>query len=132
MANENTEKKQTATDKRKAAMLEALEASAGIVSTAAAKCGVSRRTHYQWLNDDPDYKAAVDDLQNIIIDKAETTLINAIESGDITATIFLLKTLGKRRGYTEKIDYAAIEKETEARILKAENDIDTEKMGWKF
>lgn len=125
--NENTGTKQTATDKRKAAMLAALEKSAGIVSTASANCGISRRTHYEWLKDDPDYKAAVDDLQNIMIDKAETTLLNAIDSGDITATIFLLKTLGKRRGYSEKVDYEAIAKETELRILKADANIETEK-----
>jgi len=124
---DTAERPQTQTEQRKALMLEALEKSAGIVSQASAACGVRRRTHYEWLKNDPEYRAAVDDIRELIIDKAETTLLNAIESGDITATIFVLKTLGKRRGYSEKVDYEAIAKEAELRVLKADASIEREK-----
>ena len=37
------------TDTKKAAMLEALEKSLGIVSTACKMVDISRQTHYAWL-----------------------------------------------------------------------------------
>ena len=36
-------------------MLEALEYNLGIVSTSCASAGVSRATHYRWINEDEEY-----------------------------------------------------------------------------
>ena len=43
----------------KKAMIEALEQSLGIVTTACKKVGINRKTHYDWLKNDEDYAAAV-------------------------------------------------------------------------
>ncbi len=83
-------------------MIEALEKSLGIVTTACKTVGIGRTTHYLWLDEDPEYKAAVNSIKDIVLDFAESKLHKLIEAGDTGATIFLLKTLGKRRGYVER------------------------------
>lgn len=83
-------------------MLECLEETLGIVTPAAKKAGISRDTHYAWMKADEQYRTAVDDLQNVVLDFAEHHLLNRIKAGSDVATIFILKTLGKKRGYVEK------------------------------
>ena len=51
--------KQNKTNTKKEAMLEALERSLGIVTTACNAVGVGRTTHYQWMKDDREYREAV-------------------------------------------------------------------------
>lgn len=89
-------------DIQKRAMVEALEKSLGIVTTAAKQVGIVRQTHYNWMKDDADYKQAVEDISDIALDFAESKLHKQIEKEDTTATIFYLKTKGKKRGYIEK------------------------------
>lgn len=48
------------------------------------------------------FKKEVDDIQNIALDFAESQLHKQIQDGNTTATIFLLKTKGKKRGYIER------------------------------
>jgi len=88
----------------KKAMLLALEQSLGIVTTAAKNVGISRDTHYEWLKVDEDYKAAVDSIQDITLDFAESQLHKQIKDGEVTSTIFYLKTKGKKRGYVERVE----------------------------
>ena len=88
----------------KKAMLEALEKSLGVVTTAAKISGVSRSSHYLWMNEDDEYKRMVQDIENITIDFAESKLHKLIDEGDTAATIFFLKTKAKKRGYIEKVE----------------------------
>ena len=83
-------------------MLKALEKTMGVVSTAATMAGINRSTHYEWLKTDSEYKQKVDDLENLMLDFAETNLHQQIQEGNTTATIFLLKTRGRKRGYIER------------------------------
>lgn len=92
----------TNTDITKKAMLEALEKSLGIVTSACKSVDISRETHYRWLREDSDYKAAVDALSDVALDFAESQLHKQIKDGNSTATIFFLKTKGKKRGYVER------------------------------
>jgi len=86
---------------RKKLMLEALKKHAGIVSRAAASIELDHSTHYRWLKEDEDYSQQVADLENMVIDLAETALLSKIKEGDTTAIIFFLKTKGRKRGYIE-------------------------------
>lgn len=86
----------------KKAMLAALEKSLGVVTTAANNVGITRKTHYDWLNNDEEYAAQVEALENMVLDFAESQLHKQINEGNTTATIFLLKTKGKKRGYVER------------------------------
>lgn len=83
-------------------MLEALEKSLGIVTTATKAAGISRETHYRWMKEDPEYKEKVDSIGDIALDFAESQLHKQIREGNSTATIFFLKTKGKNRGYIER------------------------------
>jgi|TARA_R110000744_G_scaffold5556_1_gene19779 hypothetical protein len=93
---------QDRTLKSKLAMLEALEKTLGVVTTAANIVGIDRTTHYIWLEHDEDYKRAVNDIENVAIDFAESHLHKQIKKGNTPATVFYLKTKGKKRGYVEK------------------------------
>jgi hypothetical protein len=92
----------TKTDIHKKAMLEALEKSLGVVTSACKQVGIARQTHYEWYKDDAAYQAAVDELSDVAIDFAESQLHKQIKEGNSTATIFFLKTKGKKRGYVER------------------------------
>ena len=83
-------------------MLDALEKSLGVVTSACKTVGVGRTTHYLWMQEDKEYKAAVDELSDVAIDFAESQLHKQIKEGNSTATIFFLKTKGKKRGYIER------------------------------
>lgn len=83
-------------------MLEALEKSLGIVTTAAKSVGIDRSTHYKWMDSDPEYRAAVEGIAEMAIDFAESKLHKKIADGDTTAIIFFMKTKAKKRGYVER------------------------------
>ena len=83
-------------------MLSALEKSLGVVTVACKKANIPRSTYYKWLKEDTDFANAVKDIENIALDFAESQLHSQIESGSTSATIFYLKTKGKKRGYIEK------------------------------
>ena len=83
-------------------VLEALERSLGIVSTACEKAGINRSTHYDWLKSDPEYKEAVRLIEERTIDFAESHLHALIKDKNPAAVIFFLKTKGKARGYVER------------------------------
>lgn len=85
-------------------MIEALEKSLGVVTTACRKVGIARSLHYDWYASDSNYKKAVDDTADIALDFAESKLHSQIDNNDTTATIFYLKTKGKKRGYIERTE----------------------------
>ena len=89
-------------DLRQLAMVEALEKHLGIVTTACRQVDIARTTHYEWLKTDEDYNQKVIDLENVTLDFAESQLHKQVKEGNTTATIFLLKTKGKKRGYIER------------------------------
>jgi hypothetical protein len=86
----------------KKAMIEALEKSLGIVTTACLSVGINRKTHYDWLKNDEEYKSQVLSIEDMTIDFAESQLHKQIKGGNTSATIFYLKTKGKNRGYVER------------------------------
>lgn len=86
----------------KKAMIEALEKSLGVVTTACEVVGISRKTHYEWMKTDPEYKEAVEDISEAAIDFVESKLHDRIKEKDTTSIIFFLKTKAKKRGYVER------------------------------
>jgi len=90
------------TEQHKRAMLDALEKSLGVVTAACKAVGIGRTTHYLWMQEDAEYRAAVEALSDVALDFAESQLHKQIKEGNSTATIFFLKTKGKKRGYIER------------------------------
>jgi hypothetical protein len=83
-------------------MIKALEQSLGIVTVACKKAEIPRSTFYKWLNEDEDFAREVKDIENIALDFAESQLHKQISENSTSATIFYLKTKGKKRGYIER------------------------------
>lgn len=82
-------------------VITALEQSAGIISAAAIKLGVSRVTVQNYINDDAVIAACLKNIRESNLDLAETKLLTNLRDGNMTAIIFYLKTQGKERGYIE-------------------------------
>jgi hypothetical protein len=116
-------------DNRKKEVVEALQQCYGIVTDACRKANVPRSTFYHWLNEDIEFKAAVEDTQEQAIDFVEGKLfekINGItigkyQEGEIityeqppsdTAIIFYLKTKAKKRGYIERSEITGADGES--------------------
>lgn len=97
-------------DPKKVAMIQALTKSLGVVKMACESVGISRQTHYNWVKDDQAYKQACDNLPEVVLDFAEHHLHKLISQGNPAATIFLLKTKGKKRGYVERQEIEVAEK----------------------
>ena len=93
-------------DTNKKNLLEALEKSLGVVTTACKNAGLHRSTYYDYYNNDEEFQSKVEDIQNIAIDFAESQLHKQILDGNSTSTIFFLKTKGKKRGYIERSEIA--------------------------
>lgn len=107
-------------DSNKKKILEALEMHRGIVTNACASIDLPRSTYYLWLSSDPEFKLAVDEIQEVAIDFVEGKLMEKIDGITVqtynakgepviyeqapsdTAIIFYLKTKGKKRGYVER------------------------------
>ncbi len=92
----------TNSDINKKAMINALEKSLGIVTSACKAVGIARETHYRWMREDEDYSTLVKSIEDIALDFAESQLHKQIRDGEVSSTIFFLKTKGKRRGYIER------------------------------
>jgi len=86
----------------KAKFLKVLEAKAGNVKEACKAINIGRSTHYDWLIKDSAYSQAVSDIQEGLIDFAESQLLKKIKEGHAACTIFFLKTKGQSRGYIEQ------------------------------
>jgi len=85
-------------------LIEALEKTLGIVTTACKICGCNRDTYYTYYKQDEKFREAVDEIENLTLDFVESKLHKLIEGGDTAATIFYLKTKGKKRGYVERAE----------------------------
>ena len=89
---------------KKEAILKALESSLGIVTIACKQSDIPRSTYYKWLKEDEEFAKQVSDIENIALDFAESQLHGQMREGNTSATIFYLKTKGKKRGYIERSD----------------------------
>jgi len=87
---------------KKKDMIEALKLTLWVVTSAALKANVWRTTHYEWLEEDPEYAKEVSSISDMALDFAESQLHKQIKNDDTTATIFYLKCRWKKRGYIER------------------------------
>jgi hypothetical protein len=85
-------------------LLEALEKSLGIVTTACRMVGCSREIHYHYMKTDADYAEQYAKLSSVALDFVESRLFEKIKEKDSSCIIFYLKTKGRVRGYIEKIE----------------------------
>ena len=91
----------------KAAFLEALKETGGLVTSAIKKVGLgSSKTIWLWRKQDPQFdeacKEAIAEATEMTLDLAESALLKNIKNGDIKAIKFYLACKGKTRGYDLK------------------------------
>jgi hypothetical protein len=70
------------------------------VAKAAREVGISRSLFYAWMAEGK-FKDRFNELVEEKRDDIEAALMNLLDSHDVTASIFLAKTLCKNRGYIE-------------------------------
>lgn len=74
----------------------------GIVTQAAEACGVARPTLYNFMKKHPELKEIRDDLDETLLDVAESNVIGALQSNDMKTTRWYLERKGKDRGYVTR------------------------------
>jgi len=90
------------TDKDVQTVIEAIKGTAGIVSTIAKRLEVDWHTAESYIKKYPEALKSFQDEREGILDMAEATILTAIKSGDTGSAKWLLSTIGKKRGFTEK------------------------------
>ncbi len=104
-AKKKTEKSaaKTAIDKStEKQTLAAIKGSAGIISSIAKRLELSWHATEDRIKKYPSTVKAFQDEREAIIDLAESTLFSAIKQGDTGSAKWLLSTIGRKRGFTEK------------------------------
>ena len=87
---------------KKKMLLESLENSLGIVSTACTKANISRSSFYKWYKEDEVFKKKVDEIDNVKLDFVESQLFKNIQKEKERSIIFYLQHKGHKRGYIQK------------------------------
>jgi ACT domain-containing protein len=87
---------------KKETLLQALESSLGIVSTACNRTGISRSSFYKWYKEDEEFRQKVDEIDNVKLDYVETKLFKNIENEKEKSIIFYLQHKGHKRGYIQR------------------------------
>jgi len=82
--------------------VDAIKACKGMKTLAANRVGCTYKTFMEYSRKYPEINEAVQDSREQMLDHVELKLYDRCMNGDTTALIFMLKTLGKQRGYQEK------------------------------
>ena len=87
---------------KKKMLIESLENSLGIVSTACTKVNVSRTSFYKWYKEDEGFRKKVDEIDSVKLDFVESQLFKNIQNLKEKSIIFYLQHKGHKRGYIQK------------------------------
>jgi hypothetical protein len=85
-------------------VIEALKASRGLVYIAAERLQCDPDTIMNYCKRYPTVEQAKHDARGALLDKAEVRLFEAVDRGEGWAICFALKTIGRTRGYAERLD----------------------------
>jgi len=87
---------------KKKMLIESLEKSLGIISTACSNAGISRSSFYKWYKEDEDFRKKVDEIDSVKLDFVESQLFKNIQNLKEKSIIFYLQHKGHKRGYIQK------------------------------
>lgn len=85
-------------------VIDALKATKGMRFLAAQRLGCSHDTITNYINRYASVKAAADGQRGEMVDTAELKLWQSIQNGEAWGITLCLKTLGKDRGYVERVE----------------------------
>ena len=105
------------TETIKAALVENL----GLCYAAARHLGVAPSTIFRRVQKHPELAELVKDARELRLDEAEGALMAAVRRGEGWAVCFFLKTQGRSRGYSERLEVApmAVRREIVEEIVTA-------------
>ena len=87
------------------AIIAALTKSRGLISAAARALRCDRKTIERACRKYPKVRVTLHEQRELQLDRAELSLFKAINDGHAWAILFYLKTHGRQRGYSEKIEH---------------------------
>lgn len=90
-------------------IIEALRKSGGLAYSAARLLGCPASTVLRRINKSAKLKAVQDEERGRFLDVGELKLKEAVMRGEPWAVKFLLSTLGKNRGYTERHEHTGVD-----------------------
>ncbi len=85
-------------------IIAALKASGGMVYLAAKALGCDPVTIYNRREKSAAVREAIENTRGEMLDIAETALKSAVVAKEAWAVCFTLKTIGKHRGYVERVE----------------------------
>ena len=100
--NKDSKSTNSTTSDKKEKFLNILEKNSGNISASCRKANIGRQTYYQWKEADKDFANACKDVEEGLLDFAESQLHELIKAKNPIAIFFYLKCKGKKRGFTEK------------------------------
>ena len=86
---------------KKENFLKALKANSGNIAKSCRSINISRQTYYRWI-EDKEFSQSCKDVEEGLLDFAESQLQELIKAKNPIAIFFYLKCKGKKRGFTEK------------------------------
>ena len=88
-------------------IVHAIGKSKGLIFLAAQHLGCNPATIHVRANQSQNIREAIETERGRVLDFAEVKLIEAVQDGEAWAICFILKTLGKSRGYIERQEIKA-------------------------
>jgi len=85
-------------------VLAAIKGSGGIVTTIANRLGSDWHTAKKLSQKWESTRQAYTDERETILDMSETTLLKSIKEGDTQSAKWMLSTLGRERGFKERVE----------------------------
>jgi len=105
---------------KKKMLIESLENSLGIISTACSKANISRSSFYKWYKEDEEFRKKVDEIDNVKLDFVESQLFKNIQNLKEKSIIFYLQHKGHKRGYIQKQNINLTSNEEEIKKIEIE------------
>ena len=87
----------------KTSAIKAINDNFGNIKNAAKSLGIDRESLYNFIKRH-ELHLVVENARDQLVDIAENSLLELVRAKDVRAVIFVLSTLGKKRGYTTKLD----------------------------
>ena len=97
---------------KKATVIEAIRGTGGIVSQIAKRLSVDWSTARKYINAWDETKKAFEDERETILDMAESTIFKSVKEGNSQDAKWVLSTLGKNRGFSERQEITGANGET--------------------
>lgn len=92
----------------KETLIECCKRSNGIISAVAVQLKVGWHTAERYIKECPEAQEVFQGARNSVVDAAESELLHILKDNKhprhFDAVMFTLKTLGKNRGFTEKVE----------------------------